>query len=117
MPPLVGTRLPPSAKQIATAPTANPQVRKASGAYGPTHAARAPGTAKMPAPTIMLTMLAAKAQGPTARTNPISRWFSRTDRLPLRVDAIINYGLQSFRPPQLPDCTRARRIWRMGCDL
>src|SRR5689334_12240076 len=63
---------------MATAPTANPQGRNARGAYGPTHAARAAGTAKMPAPTIMLTMPAAKAQGPTARTNPISRWFCRT---------------------------------------
>ena len=36
-PPLVGTRLPPSAKQMATAPTANPHARKATGEYGLQH--------------------------------------------------------------------------------
>jgi hypothetical protein len=44
----------------------------------PTHAASAPGTAKIPAPTTILKMLAASPQGPRARTSPISRWLSCT---------------------------------------
>ena len=36
------------------------------------------GTAKIPAPTTTLTMLAARAHGPTARTSPASRVLSPT---------------------------------------
>src|SRR5215469_4344144 len=46
----------------------------ARGAYGPTEAASALGTAKIPAPTIMLIVPAAKAKGPTALTRPSSRF-------------------------------------------
>src|SRR5215469_12410854 len=70
-------RLPPSAKQMATVPTASPQTRMASGAYTPTLAASTAGSAKMPAPIVWLMMLAASAAGPTARTNPASRWLWR----------------------------------------
>ena len=66
-------RLPPSAKQMATEPMAIAQATKARGAYGPMLAASAAGTAKMPAPTTMLMMLAVSPQVPTARTSPLSR--------------------------------------------
>ena len=66
-------RLPPTAKQMATEPTASAQPKKAIGAYGPMAAARAAGTTNMLAPTTMLMMLAASAHGPTSRTSPLSR--------------------------------------------
>src|SRR6185312_13538276 len=78
MPPLVGTRLPPSARHRAAEPIAIAQTTNASGAYGPMEADRAAGTTKMPAPMMALKRLAAKARGPTERSNPLSRWFSVT---------------------------------------
>jgi hypothetical protein len=45
---------------MATDPVATAQMMKASGAYGPTPAASAAGTAKIPAPTMMLTVLAVR---------------------------------------------------------
>ena len=56
----------------------------------PTAAASDAGTAKMPAPTTMLTMLAAKAQGPRARTSPASRVFSPTDATIARLRAALD---------------------------
>src|SRR5580700_6968288 len=67
-------RLPPSAKQIATDPTASAHRRMTSGAYGPLLAASAAGTTKIEAPTTIPMMLAARPHGPTARTSPASRW-------------------------------------------
>jgi hypothetical protein len=73
MPPLVGIRLPASAQQMATAPTASAQPTMASGAQPPSACANAAGVVKMPAPTIMLKMPAARLHGPRARTKPRSR--------------------------------------------
>src|SRR5580658_7984545 len=70
-------RLPPSAKQIATDPTASAHKRMTSGAYEPLLAASAAGTTKIEAPTTIPMMLAARPQGPTARTSPASRWLVR----------------------------------------
>src|SRR5580704_2582033 len=65
---------------MATEPIATAQITKASGAHGPIQAASAAGTAKIPAPTMMLMMLAASATGPTARTRPTSRRCSAAGR-------------------------------------
>ena len=56
------------------------QITNASGAHGPRQAASAAGTGKIPAPTMMLMMLAASATGPTARTSPTSRRCSAAGR-------------------------------------
>jgi len=71
--PLLAMRLPPSAKQIATEPTAIAQTKWRSGAYGPMFAASAAGTTNYEAPTTIPMVLAARPHGPTARISPASR--------------------------------------------
>jgi hypothetical protein len=69
------TRLPASAKHRTINAIAIAQTRYAAGAAGPSAAAAADGSRKMPPPTVMLTMLAAKPQVPSARTSePSLRW-------------------------------------------
>src|SRR6202050_558188 len=90
---------------MATDPTAIAQTRNASGAYGPMQAASAAGTAKIPAPTMMLMMLAASAQGPTTRLSSWSRAgsFGRAcGRLPAR-----DQGLEVLHGARHPKLRRA----------
>ena len=66
------TRLPASAKDVTKTAIAKAQTRKASGAPAPSWAATSAGRAKIPAPTVALTMLAVRLGTPSARTNWLS---------------------------------------------
>src|SRR5204863_3240416 len=73
-PPVSDTRLPASAKQRTTKVMATAQVMYATGAAAPKRPVNSaePGARKMPPPTVMLTMLAASPQTPSARIRPRS---------------------------------------------
>src|SRR5437868_10188921 len=67
-PPVSDTRLPASAKQSTTSTMASVHARYASGAAPPSDAATVAGSRKMLPPMVTFTMLAARTQGPNART-------------------------------------------------
>jgi hypothetical protein len=58
---------------MPTVPNPRAQARYARGAQDPTEALSALEVAKILAPTIMLTRVAASLKGPSARTKPASR--------------------------------------------
>ena len=59
MPPVIETRLPAMAKALTISAIAAPQITNASGAAAPSSRDNSAGNRKIPAPTVVLTMLAA----------------------------------------------------------
>ena len=72
MPPVSDTRLPAIANDATTKVIARPHARYARGAAEPRSRATSAGRTKMPAPTVVLTMLAVSPRTPIARTSPCS---------------------------------------------
>src|SRR3954447_22737485 len=72
MPPVSETRLPASAKEVTKITMKTAQTRNAIGAAVPSWAATTAGRAKIPAPIVELTMLAARLGTPSARINCLS---------------------------------------------
>src|SRR3954451_8650059 len=72
MPPVRETRLPANAKEVTNITMKTAQTRNAIGAAVPSWAATTAGRAKIPAPMVEFTMLAARLGTPSARINCLS---------------------------------------------
>ena len=100
-PPVDATRLPASAKQSTMSPIAIAQSKYASGAAAPSVAATLDGRRKIPAPTVMFTIPAAKPHVPSARIRDASRASSCSSRLFLSRIAFNSRTRRERAPPSL----------------